>query len=81
MAPSKYMKKFIGCNTNIKSSMESHLIMDLEEYGIFNDDYDTFFEMRCNKIAEELNKRIIYQEIDNQNMEFINDTEEDDFEN
>lgn len=81
MAPSKYMKKFIGCNTNIKSSMESHLIMDLEEYGIFNDDYDTFFEMRCSKIAEELNKRIIYQEIDNQNMEFINDTEEDDFEN
>lgn len=81
MAPSKYMKKFIEYNSNIKSSMASHLIMDLEEYGIFNDDYDTFFEMRCSKIAVELNKRIIHQEIDNQDMELINDTEEDDFEN
>ncbi len=81
MAPSKYMQKFISCNTNIKSSMESHLIMDLDEYGIFNDDYDTFFKMRCSKIAEELNKRIIYQDIDNQSMEIISDNEEDDFEN
>lgn len=79
-APSKYMKKFIDQNENIKSTMESHLIMNIEEFGVLSDDYDAFFNMRCKKIVEEIKKRIIYQKVDEQNMTIINDLDEDDFE-
>lgn len=57
--PSIYMKKFIQNNSNIKKTMESHLI-DLDD-SVLNDDFDQFFRKRISKIHTELKKRIINQ--------------------
>jgi hypothetical protein len=79
-APSKYMKKFEKENPKLGSSMKSHLIDDLEKFGVWKNDYDTFFEKRAERISEELDKRIISQDIDKegQNVKYddYEDTEE-----
>lgn len=62
-APSKYMKKFSKENKNIDDCMKTHLIK-IEEYGILENDYNTFFSKRCNAFSRELKKRIIKQDID-----------------
>ncbi len=44
--------------------MKTHLIKNLEKYGIWENDYDKFFECRLKEISKDLKKRIIEQEID-----------------
>ncbi len=63
-APSRYMSEFSNCNVHLKDTMKTHLIDDLETYGILEDDYDLFFNSRLNKISKELTARIIPQESD-----------------
>src|SRR5690625_303944 len=58
-APSVYMETFKQENTNLESTMKTHFIDNLEEYGIWNEDYDTFFDKRIQRMKEELEKRII----------------------
>lgn len=60
-APSKYMKVFKDENQNLYETMKTHLIDDLSEYGVWNDDYEAFFDHRADKISEELKNRIIPQ--------------------
>ncbi|WP_316568847.1 DUF262 domain-containing protein [Neobacillus sp. YIM B06451] len=62
-APSKYMKTFKIENKELDKAMKTHLIDDLEVYGIWKDDYDLFFEQRAKKISQELTKRIIPQKL------------------
>lgn len=57
--PSKYMVDFKNINPNLDDAMKTHLITDLNKFGVWNDDYDKFFEERANIISKELNKRII----------------------
>jgi hypothetical protein len=64
--PSLYMKKFIKENSDIASSMATHLIKLDEKFGVLNDDYSAFFEARCRAISARLAKQIIPQEIDGQ---------------
>lgn len=64
-APSRYMKKFIKQNDDIAATMKTHLINDIEKFGILNDDYDKFLSCRVKVIQRELKKRIIFQESDN----------------
>lgn len=63
-SPSIYMKKFIKQNENINETMKTHLIDDLDKFGILENDYDKFFEKRLEMISLELKKRIIEQEED-----------------
>lgn len=63
-APSVYMKKFIRQNENIDKTMKTHLINNLEKFGVLENDYEKFFEQRLKAISRELKKRIIKQEID-----------------
>jgi len=63
-APSVYMKKFKDDNTELKATMETHLIDDLDSYGIWQDEYSVFFEKRVNKIQQELKKRLILRSYD-----------------
>ena len=63
-APSIYMEKFRFENNQIKETMKTHLINDLDEFGIWNDDFSKFFESRIKSISDELKKRIIFQESD-----------------
>lgn len=58
-APSVYMKKFVKQNDEIKKTMKTHLINDLEKFGVWDNDYEKFFNKRIEAISEELNKRLI----------------------
>jgi hypothetical protein len=58
-APSKYMKAFKKENKDLAATMKTHLIDDLTAFGIWDDDYDSFFNLRAQKISEELEKRLI----------------------
>jgi hypothetical protein len=62
-APSQYMRRFKRQNEDLASCMRTHLI-SLDSYGVFENDYDTFFQRRCRAFSKELKKRIIEQEID-----------------
>ncbi|TCP96020.1 hypothetical protein EDC44_10679 [Cricetibacter osteomyelitidis] len=58
-APSKYMKIFQEQNDNLAKTMKTHLIGDLEKFGIWNDDYDTFFTERSKLLSKEMNKKLL----------------------
>ena len=51
-------------NEQIDRTMESHLISLEESGGVWNDDYDRFFDHRSEWISRELKKRIIPQDVD-----------------
>lgn len=85
--PSKYMREFLkgipqGIDETEKPSkklqewMKTHLITDLDQFGIWNDHYDTFIRKRAQVVSNELQKRIIAQEIDREGQVTL----EDDFE-
>lgn len=80
-APSVYMRTFDKQNNHLYETMKTHLIYDLDEYGIWDDDYEKFFENRVNAISAELGKRIINQKIE-ESLEHYEDIEEtEEFEN
>lgn len=58
-APSVYMKDFEKDNPELQKAATSHLIKDIAKFGIWTDDYDTFFEQRLIAFQEELKKRLI----------------------
>lgn len=63
-APSKYIKEFEKQNPELSEALKSHLIGDVDSFGISNDDYDTFFDMRIKGFSCELEKRIILTDKD-----------------
>jgi hypothetical protein len=58
------MKTFAKENDEIDETMKTHLIDDLENFGIWSDDYDQFLTMRSRAISRELKRRITSREID-----------------
>lgn len=72
-APSKYMAKFRDVNPNLEATMKTHLIEDLDTFGIWDDDYDKFFDERAKVVSRELSKRVIKQDIDKQGQSSIVD--------
>jgi hypothetical protein len=62
--PSRYMKAFGKTNKQIASTMKTHLITDIDKFGILNDDYDRFLHMRSRAISNALKKRIVAREVD-----------------
>lgn len=62
--PSEYMSTF-NKNSQINSTMKTHLIDDLADYGIWADEYDTFLTKRIGAISSEIQKRIIAIPADN----------------
>jgi len=57
-APSQYINEFAKENREISNSLATHLIDDIEAFGINTDDYETFIEQRGQKILAELKKRL-----------------------
>jgi len=57
-APSVYVQDFWDLNDELPQSLQSHLIENIEEYGILSDDYDVFLENRATTIFRELKSRI-----------------------
>lgn len=72
-APSKYMAKFRDINPDLEATMKTHLIDDLDAFGIWDDDYDKFFDERAKAVSRELTKRIIKQDVDKQGQSSIVD--------
>lgn len=62
-APSDYMKEFARKNEELEKSMETHLI-NLDDFGIWDDNYSQFFRKRAEAISAQLKKKIIPREID-----------------
>lgn len=58
-APSSYIAKFGKTNKSLAKTLRTHLIEDLDEYGVTSDDYDRFIERRANAIALALNVRLL----------------------
>jgi hypothetical protein len=44
--------------------MKTHLINDLDTFGIWDDNYDAFLNNRAKALSREIKKRIIVQEVD-----------------
>jgi hypothetical protein len=63
-APSVYMKSFRKSNTDLAKSMKTHLIGDLTEFGILDNDFDKFLTARAETISVQLKKRLIDRSID-----------------
>lgn len=64
--PSKYIGKFMKDNEHIIEAMRTHFIMDLDAFGVMNDDFEKFLTMRSNAISSELRSRILPRDIDKQ---------------
>ncbi len=62
-APSKYMKRFAKHNKELDACMKTHLIRP-DVYGVYDNDYDKFFNKRCRAFSRELKNRIIEQSVD-----------------
>ena len=56
--PAKYMKTFRKGNKKLAETMTSHLINDLDTFGIWDNDYETFLEERGKVVLKELQQRL-----------------------
>ncbi|MBQ9003250.1 MAG: DUF262 domain-containing protein [Eggerthellaceae bacterium] len=63
-APSAYTEEFARMNPNLTADLETHLIGDLEEFGILGDDYEEFLKQRLQRFQEELIARLVLTEGD-----------------
>ena len=63
--PSNYMEIFKNDNPNLIDTMKTHLITDIDDFGIWADDYNCFLEKRALAISRELQTRIMPRDIDN----------------
>jgi hypothetical protein len=57
-APSIYIQDFLDENDELPTTLKSHLINDLDDFGIKSDDYLVFLEKRANIMFKELKDRI-----------------------
>ena len=71
--PSKYMDKFRKRNSQISETMKTHLIGDLDDFGIWTNNYKRFLDRRADMLSKEIRKMIILREGDQQpqsNLEY-----------
>ena len=57
-APSDYMKNFQTDNPELSETMKTHLIDDLTNFGIMDDNYGKFLDKRSERIVDELQKKL-----------------------
>ena len=55
--PSHYIKRFKENNSNLDVTLKTHLIDSLDDYGVYNNDYNTFIKARSDRIWKELKIR------------------------
>jgi hypothetical protein len=58
-APSEYTGKFAKNNTALSATLQTHLISDMEGYGVNANDYTTFIRRRSRSIALALNVKLM----------------------
>lgn len=57
-SPSSYIQDFLNENKDLPNSIKSHLIEDINSFGLMNNDYNRFLEKRADSMYNELKKRI-----------------------
>lgn len=57
-APSIYIQDFMDENDGLSKSIKSHLIENIDDFGIHSDDYSVFLEKRATAIYKALKNRI-----------------------
>jgi hypothetical protein len=57
-APSEYIQEFLDENENLPTTLKSHLIIGIDEFGIQSDDYFVFLEKRAGLMFKELKDRL-----------------------
>ena len=57
-APSIYIQDFMDENDGLSKSITSHLIQNIDDFGIHSDDYSVFLEKRATAIYKALKNRI-----------------------
>jgi hypothetical protein len=62
--PSIYMRRFQDGNADLANCMKTHLINDLDTFGIWNNDFEAFLLHRAEAISVELQKRITARPVD-----------------
>lgn len=76
-APSRYVRKFQSVNPQLAETMKSHLIWDLDKFGVWEDDYQRFITERAEAVSNELKNRLVSQDIDRETQpEFFDDYDE-----
>lgn len=55
-APADYMKTFAKDNTNLAETMKTHLIQDMDAFGVWNNKYEEFIEARGEVVLAEIKK-------------------------
>jgi len=80
-SPARYISDFARDNPAMSQTLATHLIGDLEEFGIVDEDYEKFFNARIRLISEHLSQLLINQQTDNQaQVESIDEEELDEIE-
>lgn len=74
-SPATYMKSFNSKNDELTETMKTHFI-DIDKDGIWENDYDLFYNNRLNRISKALNKLIIHQDNYSNELEVYEDVEE-----
>jgi len=57
-SPSTYIDKFSKTNPDLEDTLKTHLIDDIDTFGIKTDDYELFLEQRGKRVLAELKKRL-----------------------
>lgn len=61
--PSVYMRSFQRQNPDLPRAVRTHLI-DLDKFGVWDDNYERFLDQRCTAFARELSSKVIRRDID-----------------
>ena len=62
--PAEYMQKYYDTNSGIISTMSTHLIGDLDDFGVWDNNYSVFFKKRIRSIVDALANEMIIRDID-----------------
>ena len=55
------MREFSDGNEILSQTMRTHLIHDLDKFGVWSNDYQTFLNERAKAVSEAIKSRIIIQ--------------------
>jgi len=75
-SPAQYLKSFEKKNEKLKNTLKTHMI-NLDTFGVWENNYQKFFDRRVKAISRRLKQKIISQEIDKKGQDaYFDDFEE-----
>lgn len=63
-SPEEYMGMYYNANSDILNTMKSHLIGDLDEFGVWDNNYPIFFKKRIGQIVDALKAELVLNDND-----------------